>query len=175
MRRQDLLAEAVLMSKPLVLRFLAGFDETNATRQTPTLPNHAVWCLGHLALTMHRVAEKLGGGPPPADAFVSGGAVGTRDERRFATESVSFNSEPADTPAAYPTLARAVEIFERACDHLASAARNATDAALDAPSPWGAATVPVWTLVLRMLFHNGVHTGQLTDLRRGLGFRRVLS
>lgn len=172
MRRQDLLAESVLMSKPLVLRFLAGFDDTNATRQAPSLPNHAVWCLGHLALTMHRVAEKLGGGPLPADAFVTGGKG---DARRFATESVSFNSEPTDAPASYPTLARSVEIFEKACDHLAATTRAATDAALDAPSPWGAATVPVWTLVLRMAFHNGVHTGQLTDLRRGLGFKRVLS
>ncbi|MCE7974352.1 MAG: DinB family protein [Leptolyngbya sp. PLA1] len=172
MRRQDLLAESVLMSKPLVLRFLPGFDDSNATRQAPNLPNHAVWSLGHLALTMHRVAEKLDGVPLPGDTFAPGPAG---DARRFATESVSFNSEPADTPANYPPLARAVEIFEKACDRLAAAARHATDAVLDAPTPWGATTVPVWTLVLRMSFHNGIHTGQLTDLRRSLGFKRVLS
>src|SRR5215468_3795807 len=96
MRPQDLLAESVLASKTLTARYFAGFDDTTLTRQPPGLPNHLAWSLGHLAATMHRVAEKLDGRPfPESDFFKGDGArpagPGTG---RFDTESVAFASKP---------------------------------------------------------------------------------
>lgn len=172
MNRQETLAQSVLATKPLLARFLPGFSDANHTAQAPGLPNHLAWNLGHLALTMHRVAARLDGRGLPADAFIDGSDRG--DAARFGSESVSFKSVPTNDPSRYPALARCVAIFEAACDRLAAAARAADDATLDALFPWGKTEIPAWGAVLRMAFHNGVHTGQITDLRRALGMPRVL-
>ncbi len=176
METRTILADAVLSTKVLLARFLPGFDDTNHTRHAPGLPNHVAWNLGHLGLTMHRVAMKIDAGPLAADAFIEGsdrGEPGTRG--RFGTESVGFNSTPTADPARYPSLARCVAIFDGACDRLAAAVRAASDDKLSANVPWGPMQIPAWMMVQRMLFHNGTHTGQIIDLRRALNMPRVLA
>lgn len=175
MRTQDLLAEALLANKQLVSRYLAGFDDTNHTRQAPGLPNHAAWNLGHLALTMHRVAEKLDGKPAPESDFAAAGVPAGQQSGRFSVESVSFGSKPGEERSAYPTLARCLQIFESACDRIAAASRAATDDKLAEMTAWGPIQTPLWQIVLRMSFHNGMHTGQLADLRRAFGFKSIFS
>ena len=59
--RAEALASGMRATGPFVTRFLAGFDDTNRTKQMPMLPNHAAWCMGHLALTMNRFAERFDG------------------------------------------------------------------------------------------------------------------
>jgi hypothetical protein len=173
MTRQEAIAEGILSCKPWLARYLVGFDESNHTRQAPGLPNHVAWCLGHLALTMHRVAEKLDGKPPSESDFIAGAARG--DKSRYATESVCFGSRPADDPAAYPAFARCREIYDRACDRLGAAVRAADDRTLDSNVRWGIGDTPLWALAQRMLFHNGDHTGQIADLRRALGMKPIIS
>lgn len=168
-----ILAESVRSSRELAARFFPGFDDSNRTRQAPGLPNHFAWNLGHLALTLHRVAGHTDGGPIPAEHFIEKSARG--DAARFGTESVAFASEPADAPADYPTTARCIEIFGAACERLARAAEGASRETLGKLVPWGAAQIPLRAMIARMVFHNGVHTGQITDLRRALGFDRVLA
>ena len=172
MRRQDLLAEAVLLTKPLVARLLTGFDDSNATRQAANLPNHAAWCLGHMSFVMNRLAEKLDGRGFDDTQF-NPGPKG--DARRFGIESVAVRSEPVQDATIYPTLARCTEIFDAACDRVATGAANASDATLDQFVPWGTIEAPLWTLVMRMPFHNGLHAGQIADMRRGQGMKRLFS
>lgn len=169
----ETLAHAVDLSKPLLTRYLAGFDDGTCTRQAPHLPNHAAWTLGHCALYMHRLAERIDGGGLPEPDF-SPGVDPAR--ARFGTEEVAMGSRPVDDPARYPSFARCVEVYERACDRLAGAVRGTTPEGLAMPMAWGAsgASFPVGTLVLRVVFHNGSHTGQLADLRRALGFKGIL-
>lgn len=174
----ELLADAVLQCKPLLTRYLAGFSDQTRTRQAPTLPNHAAWCLGHCALTMHRVAGYLDGGPVPEDDIAPPGAAASVEAPadRFRADDVAFGSTPRDEPGRYPPLARCVAIYERACDRLAQAVRHASPADLARDVPWGpqGQRVPLATLVGRVVFHNGVHTGQIADLRRALGFEPVM-
>lgn len=173
--RGEMLATIVESNKELVTRFLPGFDDASAVRQAPTLPNHVVWCLGHLALTMHRIAERLDARPLPAADFTTGnGTSGSRERGIFDTESVSIGSTPRADAAIYPSLDRATQILKSACDRLAAACRAASDQALDAPQQWGAASLPLWLLVARAVFHNGIHTGQITDLRRALGMDAII-
>lgn len=177
MSRQQTLARGIRYSSELTTRYLAGFDEHSRTAQTDGLPNHPVWCLGHCAFTMSRVAQTLGGDAVPESDFTEGGTpTGGGDAQRFAIESISFNSEPNADESQYPSLARATEIFESACERLAKAIESASDEAFDADIPWGpdGATVTMIDLIFRLIFHNGTHAGQLTDLRRALEFDRVL-
>lgn len=173
--RGEVLAAIVESNKELITRFFPGFDDVSALRQMPTLPNHVIWQCGHIALTMHRIAERLDGLPLPSDAFVTGdGRAGSRDRGVYDTESVSVGSTPVGDPAIYPRFERAVEIVRGACDRLAAACRNATEAALEAPQQWGAASLPLWLLVARAVFHNGMHTGQVTDLRRAMSMDKII-
>ena len=172
MRRQDVYAEATLQSAMLLRRYLAGFDEGTKVAQAPGLPNHAAWSLGHLALTMHRVAERLDKRPMPETEFVPGQRG---DEHHFAIESVAFGSRPAAEAGAYPTWARCVAIFDSACERLASAWRGASEETLEQMTPWGNAAVPTWSLANRIVFHNGMHCGQIADLRRALGFGSIFA
>ena len=170
---QQTIAEAVLAAKPLFIRYLEGFNDETGTRQASNLPNHAVWCLGHCALTMHRAAELIDGHPSPETDFVRGDGDGG-DARRFDTETICFDSIPKDDPARYPSLARSIEVFEAACDRLAEAVGESEAAVLERVVPWGSGELPLRMLVHRVTFHNAMHGGQITDLRRALGFGRVI-
>lgn len=177
MTRQATLARGVRYSSELTTRYLAGFDEASGAAQREHMPNHPVWCLGHCAFTMSRVAEILGGEPVPESDFAQGGTpTGGGDGRRFAIESIAFGSQPNADQTQYPSLDRATAIFEDACERLAQTIERADGAALDGEIPWGTDRTPVRLedLIFRLIFHNGTHAGQLTDLRRALRLDRVL-
>jgi len=172
----ETLARTLESTRPLFLRFLAGFDDSNRTRQADGLPNHVAWTLGHCALTMHRVAERYlndGRSLPESDFFTGSGASGTKD--RFDTESVCFASAPVDDPERYPTIERSRDIFESACDRFARAIREISPDRLNESIPWHDGEMPLYALVMRICFHNATHAGQLTDLRRALGLPPVIA
>lgn len=161
-------------------RYLAGFDDSNHTLQPPEMPNHVAWNLGHCALTMHRCCERImnpnaapGTGELPASDFVAEGSA--REAGAFLVESVAFGSRPSASREAYPKYDRCVEIYRAACERFAAACRAATDAQLDARSKWGPSEIPVWAIAQRMIFHNGFHTGQISDVRRALGFKSIFA
>jgi hypothetical protein len=174
--RGEILAESILACKLLLGRYLVGFNDVTHVRQTPDLPNHVAWCLGHCAHTMHRVAEKFDGKPLPASDFITGdGTNGSRDRGYFDTEAVRFGSVPEDRHDRFPRLERSTEIYNQACDRLATAVSAAPESMLDEVVPWGQGTTPLRQLVLRMIFHNGIHAGQIADLRRALSFKSIFS
>ncbi len=167
---QALLADTIELSKVNLSRYLVGFDDASSTRQAANLPNHIRWNIGHLALTMHRVAEKVDGKPIPDSDFASTPAKG-----KFNTESVSFGSKPADDELSYPPLERCVEIYNAAVDRLAAAARALPDSRLTEMVPWPTLQMPMHQLIVRMAYHNGFHIGQIADMRRALGFKSIFA
>lgn len=178
MNRQDTIAESVLATKQGMARWLAGFDDSNYMKQAPSLPNHIAWTLGHLAVTMHKAAglvdprHRL----PDSDFIVGGTATGGGDSRRYASASVEPGSQPTADASQYPAYPRCVEIFNHACDALAAAVRAVPDASLDEIVEWHRAMqIQRGLLAARMGFHNGMHIGQIADLRRALGFKSVFS
>jgi hypothetical protein len=175
--RAVFLAEQVRQCKVLLGRYLAGFTDVTCVRGTPDLPNHAAWCLGHCAVTMHRFAEKLDGRGLPTSDFVvvaeSDGTHGSREKGVFDAEGVAFGSVPSDRHDRFPTLARATEIYNAACDRLAGTLEGLSDARLEETVVWGNQPHKVWAVATRLIFHNGFHTGQIADLRRALGMRSI--
>ncbi len=171
---KELLAQAVLNSGVLLKRYLTGFNNSNRCFVTIDLPNHPAWTLGHLALTMIRAGEKLGGPAPSPDHFVTADGKGG-DDQRFDTESVAFGSTPSLDPTHFPNFDRCVEIFDHTSDSLVQTIRKADDEALARDVRWGSTTIPGWSVALRMAFHNGTHSGQLADLRRSLRFESIFA
>ena len=173
MTMQQMLHDTITEARGLFNRFLAGFDNTNHTTQAEGLPNHAAWTLGHCALVMHRIAGRIDGDTLPESDFITGdGSQGDADH--FDTEGIFIDSTPVDDPSQYPTWERCRAIFDDAVTRLANAALNATDDALCAEAPWLEQSLPHWQLAQRSLLHNGVHSGQLIDLRRALNFDKVI-
>jgi hypothetical protein len=159
MSLSNALADAILATEQLVTRYLEGFNDRNAVTQLPNLPNHAAWCVGHLALSMHRAAEKISG-----KTF----------ELNYAPEPFAFGSKPTASARDYPPLQELTSRFHTSIGLLADAVRSAGDEGLKRTVPWGATTISARDLALRMVFHNGTHAGQIVDLRRGLGMPRVI-
>jgi hypothetical protein len=170
MNTQSAIAESILACKPLAARYFAGFDERTRVAQPPGLPNHLAWCLGHLAHTMHRVAEKFDGQQLPASDIAPAPTPGA-----FFVEDVCFGSAPTADPARYPSLARCIQIFDAACDRLGASVRALPDARLEEMHSWGKGQTTLREIASRMVFHNGVHIGQIADLRRALGFKSIFA
>jgi hypothetical protein len=179
MKAQELLAQQILANKVLLGRYLEGFNDVTVVRQTPDLPNHVCWCLGHCALTMHRVCVLLTSDATPAlpvtDFITADGYSGSREKGYFDTEAIAFGSRPEERHDRFPTLARSRAIFDAACDRLAAVVRTLPDADLERPLRWGGSELPSWALITRMTFHNGFHTGQIADLRRALSFKSIFA
>lgn len=174
MNRQKLLAQSIRESRTLLMRYARGFDDANRATQAPTLPNHFAWTMGHLALYLHRSGERIDARPLPESDFVKGdGRSGSAD--RFDTESISMNSTPQPDATLYPPAARCVAIFDAAIERCARAFETASDEVLDSPAKWGTVEIPMWLVAIRMVFHNGTHTGQLADLRRALGMGSIFA
>lgn len=155
-----MLADAVRSTEALLTRFLEGFDDANATAQGPGLPNHAAWILGHLALTMHRAAERIADATFPLD---------------WDPEPFAFGSTPTAAPGDYPALAEMIERYSAGMGLLADAIGGAGDEGLARSVSWGrGATTTARDLAVRMVWHNGVHCGQLIDLRRSFDLGPVI-
>ncbi|MDX2131101.1 MAG: DinB family protein [Planctomycetota bacterium] len=170
MNRSEELAGAIEMSRALLVRFLPGFTDETHTAQFPGLPNHLAWNLGHLAHTCHRCAAMLDGLEAfPAADFVPGDAG---NPERYAIESIAFGSVPVADPARYPRLARCSAIFDAAIARYAAAVRALEDP--DRVVSWGGTPLTAAQLVIRMVFHNGTHCGEILDLRRALRLGRIL-
>ncbi len=168
----DTLAEGVLACKPFLVRYLAGFTDGLVTAQATNLPNHVAWSLGHLGLTMHRVADKLDAKGVPESDFVAGTKG---DAARFGIESVAFGSTPVADASNYPGLDRCIAIYEAGCNRLAATVHALDEEGLKKNVPWGESMIPAAAVVHRMIFHNGMHCGQIADLRRALGLKSIFS
>lgn len=174
MKRPEFLAESVLHSRGLLSRYLVGFDDSNHTVTAPGLPNHLAWILGHCALTMHRAAERVDGRERLDGSFIPD--AGTGDGRRFGAESVAFGSDPRATGVTFPGHLRCAEIFADATERLASALRQAPEPSLDELVLFfGGVALPRWMVAPRIIFHNGMHCGQIADLRRALGLKPIFA
>lgn len=177
MQDGTLLAAMLRSTEPLMMRYLEGFTDATRCSQAHGMKNHLAWIIGHCALTMHRVAERVEGFDTPQRLLTSDWVHGdgtAGDPSRFDTESVRYGSEPSTDPKRYPRMDRCVEILQVAFGHLAVTLEAAKPEALDRKTRWGGGEVRVRDLVPRMIFHNGTHTGQIIDLRRALGMPKTV-
>ncbi len=79
----------------------------------------------------------------------------------------------AEVRRAATTLAESGH-YRRSMSLLQEAVRSAGDGGLGKQVRWGRGGTTAGHLAMRMIFHNGVHCGQLVDLRRALGMEPVI-
>ncbi|MDX2132841.1 MAG: DinB family protein [Planctomycetota bacterium] len=138
-------------------KYAEPFNQSNATAQPMPTSNHALWNLGHLAISNLWFASLIDGRP-----------VGTTDahEQMFGSKS-----KPVNDPNAYPPYAEVKGLYDQAARRLREAVRAESPAGLLAPcetDSHGFCTDKL-DAVLKAAWHEGWHLGQIAELRKALG------
>ncbi len=144
-------------------RFIADIPDDKLCAQFPGLPNHAAWQIGHLTAVRGAVSNMLGKPAPlPEDWSARYGR----------------NSTPNPDPAVNPPRELLLSLLEKTQSHLTTVLRETDPASLDAPHD-RPQMLPLFPTKKHLFFHiltthDGLHLGQLSDLRRTMGLPRIL-
>ncbi len=124
--------------------------------------NHAMWTMGHLACADEFFLNKLGGKP----------------FKKFEQWNKIFfkNSKPSPKASDYPPLAEVKEAFATNRENLVAWFKSLNEAALLKPLP---EEIKGFALhhadaMNALAWHEGLHTGQLTVVRKSLGLAPIL-
>lgn len=161
-------AHQIRYSEGVLLRAASWVRESERCAQAPGLPNHPVWTMGHCALTLIRGADRAQGYTSDMPLENSRWGTGEADPSRFNIESVGYGSIPVSDGSKYPRWAIAKEIFSAAVARAAEVASGLTADQLEREVSWGSGVITAGDLLVRIGIHNGVHAGQLLDLKRAL-------
>lgn len=154
----DVLAFARSLSDSL----FKDFPEGNWTHQPSPTDNHALWVLGHLAIT---------------DAWYCGvvGASGATMPDGY-DAMFGMGSKPVSDSSKYPKPAEVRKLFETNRAALAAWLQSASAAALDQPlkEKTGGFMADAVDGAFKLAWHEGWHAGQLASVRKALGLPRVM-
>ncbi len=147
------------------LRFAHGFTTSIVkdwpadkwTAQPSGLTNHAIWTIGHLAVTM------------PFFAAVAGTTISPLPESYGPL--FSAGSKPTANSGEYPPAAEVLAAYKRATEDFIAAIEKLSEADLAQPSPKadGGFAIIKLDAVARASWHEAWHTGQLVLTRKALG------
>ena len=144
-------------SRDNTVSLLAEIPEDKLLHQPFEGANHALWVMGHLAVTDDWLAGVYDGG---------GKTLPEQYERLF-----GMGSKPVNDSGAYPPAAKVRQSFDAACRRLQGAIAGASEAGLAEPLPKeleGFAPDKL-AMALKLAWHEGLHAGQLTVIRKSLG------
>lgn len=153
------LRRQLTQARELSERLLADFQSPHDwTHQVHPAANHALWFAGHMAHTDNFFLSILA----PERAKSLG---------KF-TELFGVGSAPVDDPAAYPAAEEVTAVMRERRAALLALLDTLTDDALTQPTPPGSPDfLPDFGSVFETaIWHEGVHSGQLSLVRRSLGF-----
>jgi len=150
--------KVLAFSRNATERLLEDIPEDKLVYQPVPAGNHALWVIGHLTMTDDMFA----------DYFDHAG----RQVPESFNKLFGMGSKPTSDAAAYPPAAEMRRHFAAARRRLIQGVSNATQAILDEPLPDGFAEFASdkVSLLLSTAWHEGLHAGQLSVIRKSLGF-----
>jgi uncharacterized damage-inducible protein DinB len=123
--------------------------------------NHALWTLGHLATVNQYFLKTLAG----------------RDGTLFEKYKEMFfaKSQPMSDAASYPPLDVLRDYFKTSRAAFRSWVESLSDEQLTGPAPeeFKKFAPTLGNILMRLLWHEGMHYGQLTVIRKSLGLKPV--
>lgn len=163
MAQKERLQRQLLAARQLSERLLADFQTPEAwTHQVHPGCNHALWFAGHMAY---------------ADNFFISIVDPQRSEKRADFESkFGMGSQPTNSPADYPPADEVLQHMRERRRTLLEILDRLNDEALAGSTPAGAPEfLPDLASVFEMaVWHEGMHSGQLSVVRRSMGKPPVL-
>jgi uncharacterized damage-inducible protein DinB len=123
--------------------------------------NHALWTLGHLATVNQYFLKTLAG----------------RDGALFEKYKAMFfaKSQPSPDAATYPPVAALRDYFQSSRTAFRGWVASLSDQQLTGPAPeeFQKFAPTLGNILMRLLWHEGMHYGQLTVIRKSLGLAPV--
>jgi uncharacterized damage-inducible protein DinB len=160
MNLADRLLRQLEMIRDTSEKMLAAFQTPEDwTHQVVPGTNHALWFAGHMAMTDNYFISQID--PKQAKTFEGW-------DKLF-----EMGSQPTDNPDDYPPVAEVVDAMRDRREVLLDLLRGRSDAELAAPLAEGAPEfLPDLGSVFEMTtWHETLHVGQVSVVRRGLGHR----
>lgn len=155
-------SDMVSWSHGMLSALLKDWPQDKWTFQNAPSDGHALWQMGHLAMTY---------------AWVENSLVGTKPEfpERY-NALFGFGSKPVDNPALYPSVAEVRSAMERGWERVAkiTGAMKESDLAKAPAGDTGGMAKDKGEMVRLLVWHEGWHQGQLSSLRKALGLPGVL-
>ncbi len=163
MSTKDCLNHQLVAARRMTERLLADFHTPEQwTKQVQSQCNHALWFAGHMGHTDNFMISIL---DPTQSRKVEGFG------ERFGTGSI-----PSPNAADYPPPEDVVAVMRERREKLLSLLDKMTDDALAKPTPQGTPEfIPDYAAIFgTVVWHEGLHSGQLTVLRKVLGLAPVM-
>lgn len=151
--------KALAFARRITVRLLEDIPEDKLCYQPVAGGNHALWIVGHLAASDNYYLSGL-----------AGRRTGFPAQWR---ELFGMGSLPQPDPSHYPTLAEVQAQLSQLREELAAYFGSLSNEQLAQPLPGEFATFApdFGTLASTIAWHEGLHTGQLTIIRKALGLK----
>lgn len=150
------------LARRLTKNMLADFNTLNDWfYQAHEHANHALWIVGHLGLA--------------DNAFISKFRPKLASETDGWKEIFWFGSQPTNNPKDYPPIDEVLEYFDARRELLLQVLASLSMDELSQPAPPAGTQSPIagapniGQVFFFIAYHEGVHSGQLSIARRGLG------
>ena len=151
------------LARRLTTSMLSDFNTLNDwVFQAHPQANHALWIVGHLGLA--------------DNAFISKFRPRLGHEPKGWKKIFWFGSQPIDDPKKYPPIDEVLEYFDDRRTVLLQVLADLTKEELSEPAPPAEAQSPIagapniGQVFFFIAYHEGMHSGQLSIARRGLGY-----
>jgi hypothetical protein len=143
--------ELYKFSDELRAKALAGLTRDELLHRASEISNPLIWMAGHLAVTRFRIGNVLG------------------EEETTPMEELFGYSSKAAHESQYPSLEEIESLHDSATKRMFDRLRSASTEKLRQKTP--RADYSVGEAVNRMVYHEGLHVGQMFFLRKLLGRR----
>lgn len=138
--------------------YLKGFEGARWTAQPTPGANHALWIVGHLAVSNHSLGGMIGAMPELPDGYL---------------ELFNMGTEPNADAGAYPPAEEVLAEMWRQRDALVDRLSVLDDAGLNKPfATEGMFQTPAHIMSF-VPIHDATHAGQLSMIRKHLNMERV--
>ena len=148
---------AMDMARKATIAFNEDIPDDKFLHRPVPSGNHAAWILGHIAYADSMIAAQVGDIPQSApDGF---------------NELFGMGSTPSDDASIYPSVAELRAALEPTRESMIAWFKGMDDAQLAAPLPEGwEGFAPTHAALMGICaWHEGLHGGQLTVIRKSLG------
>lgn len=152
---------ALEFARGATLKLAADIPEDKMTHRPQPGANHAAWLLGHLAYADDGFHAKLSGNPSQLS------------ENHAAL--FGMGSEPTDDADAYPSKAELIATLEKTHATLVEWFQSLDEEKLASPLPedWAMFGPNHAAVASTLAWHEGMHAGQLVEVRRSLDLPRA--
>ncbi len=152
---------ALAFARGVTTKLAEDIAEDQMTHRPTPNCNHTAWLLGHLAYADDGFYTKLSG---------NDSVIPENFEVLF-----GMGTTPSDDACLYPSKAELLEVLEKSHAALTDWFKSLPEEKLAEPLPEGMEMFGAnhATLAATMAWHEGVHNGQLIEVRRSLGMSRV--